>query len=212
MGLVKEIIMRKLSCFIPLLLCLLATKSEAVLYTDNFEYPQPSGNAWTSVDGIFTHTISNDAIWAISGDPTNPRMILSQGHYTVDFNLLPGQSVNYISFNFTINELYSTNVRIYAPDFMHVIGICYDSPSSTFDSDLEDIDVQGACSMTFYSSPDMDIMDVGLTLDNISINIVPEPSSILLLGLSSLAVLRKNSFVKRKRELKGADLLCRKTR
>lgn len=182
--------MRQLSYFISFVLCLLVANAEAVIYTEDFEYSQPSGSAWTSADGIFTHTMSDDAIWEINGE-TNQRMILTRGTYTITFNLLPEQSVDVIGFDYTINDLWQTTFNVYTPGFMNTIGIDSGSPYyPTFDSDLWCLStsVYRAYAISLFSSAEADL---GLSFDNISINVVPEPTSIILLGFGAVVIRRR---------------------
>lgn len=179
----------------------------AAVYVEDFEHTYhnfESGfdGAWwssfTNPDGMFEHytrggsliTFPNfmiDDFDTISLPPEGNGFMLWYGTDTITFHLQPGQSVESLSLDFLIFSL----------DDPQVIKITVTGTESShsweFDSMLpyqwRTIDTSG---IEFGEITQLELRSENhLIVDNIAINVIPEPCTILLLGIGGLLLRKK---------------------
>ncbi len=167
-------------------LLLLTSFANATHHVEGFEYPKPDSNSF-SYD-IFQHNIVPQpdldyVVWNIStfgSPPSGKALDLWPAVDEITFDLAPGEYVDYVAFDF-IDWGGSTIVEV------------------TIDSDIFPIEAYLSEVWMYVEliAPQEEITMLRLSsyegaFDNITVNVVPEPATILLLTLGGIALRKRN--------------------
>jgi hypothetical protein len=178
----------KAALFSVLITCILSSHASAVQYVEDFEYEKPAQNDFTN--GIFQHSIElkpplDYLFWDITDDSVPPPpdcnfLLLAPAIDEITFALDPGEYVDYASIEFcdyansTIFEVTGTLGRYTSEIFWN--GGTWESADT--------------CGQPLGQITMIRLISSEGGFDNLTINVVPEPSTLLLLSLGA-AFLRK---------------------
>jgi len=179
----------KVVLFFMLIICLiLSSPASAIQYIEDFEYDKPDQNDF--INGLFQHSIKsktplNRPYWDITdivipSPPSGNFLLLAPAVDEITFALDPGEYVDFVSIEFcdyansTIFEVTGTLGR-YTSEIFWNDGIWESTDTSG--------QPLGQITMVRLISSEGGF-------DNLTINVVPEPASLLLFGLGA-AFLRK---------------------
>ena len=194
----------KAALFPLFIIGLLSSPAVAVLYVEDFEYAKPDQNDF--INGLFHHSIKelppmDLPIWDISDEwspPDGTALNLRPALDEITFILEPGEYIDYVSVD-VISWADDTTVKVY------------------YDVYFGDYSVQGEAiaeipsgwdwghplefdpSDSIYDEDRIEIYEVILSsseggFDNLVINVIPEPATLLLFGLG-VAFLRKRHWL-----------------
>jgi hypothetical protein len=200
----KGVNLPKLNVLILSVLIISSTSSSAVaeLYVEDFEYEKPGRNDFTN--GVFQHNILpipplNLPVWDISNFGSPPAdsnaLDLWPAIDEITFDLGPGEYIDYVSLD-VISWAADTTVEVYH-------DVYFNNGSST-QGELEiqcmpdhgwNSEDTGFLRDIYLDCDRIEIYKVILSsseggFDNLTINVVPEPATLLLFGLGA-AFLRK---------------------
>ena len=161
----------------------------ALQHVEDFEYPTPGSNTFTN--GVFEHNIlppvggqPGSEWWEITDDFVNPPPIsgnalgLAPAIDQITFDLNPGEQVDYAAVDFVD---WGGNTTF------EVIGTLDTYSVSTLGGWVF-VDTTG---QTLGEITMIKLSSYEGAFDNLTINVVPEPATFLLLGLGSLGLIKK---------------------
>ncbi|GAG80673.1 unnamed protein product [marine sediment metagenome] len=170
--------------FFALITCLmLSSPAPAVVYVENFEDDSnPTEPGFAS--SIFNHNILPVDGWGLLDDvgppfPSGYALYLWPAIDEITFDLGPGEYVDYAAIDFQDWGGATT---------FDVIGTLDSFSVQTSSSAWQTVDTTGQ-NLGQITMVRLSSYEGGF--DNLTINVVPEPATILLFGLGTLAVLRK---------------------
>ncbi len=176
---------------LALIVCLiLTTPTMAVQHVEDFEYPKPASNTFTN--GVFQHNIVPHAgmqpgseHWDISDagpPPSGNALDLWPAVDEVTFNLAAGEYVDYAAVD-AIDWGGNTTFEVIGTLGTYSVPFTYNGMNhwTTVDTTGQNL---GEITMIKLSSYEG-------AFDNLTINVVPEPTTLLLLSFGGLALMRK---------------------
>lgn len=185
-----ELIMNKLGSLfsISILGMLLTTSAAAVQYVDDFEYDKPASNSFTN--GVFRHNIvpippAGSLVWDVTdygSCPTGTALNLWPAADEITFDLSPGEYVNHVGFNAA--DWGGDSIAVVVGDQSQQISMSLVGSNwewFTFDADQLGIGKITLLWLVSYEGG----------FDNITINVVPEPSTIAFLTMGFLSIMRR---------------------
>jgi len=174
--------------FLVLIISLLmSAPAIATQYTEGFEYHTPDSNTFTS--GIFQHNIVpmppvDYTSWDIStfgSPPSGNALDLWPAIDEVTFDLNQGEYIDYASIQLS-DYSNGTTFEVTGSLGTYTLTIPFNGGSWEF----ADTTGQNIGNITMVR-----LMSYEGMFDNLTVNVLPEPSTVLLLSMGSLAVLRK---------------------
>lgn len=184
--------MKKLdNLFLALIIGLILTApAMAVQHVEDFEYETPGSNSFTN--GVFQHNIlpptggqPGSEHWEISDvglPPSGNALDLWPAIDEITFNLDPGEYVDYAAVD-SVDWGGNTTFEVIGTLDTYLVSIISGSWNDWVSVDTTGQNLGEITMVKLISNEG--------AFDNLTINVVPEPATLLLLGLGSLGLTRK---------------------